>query len=240
MYIYNISNPNIKAESYTVGTVTDKINTLNDSLGDYNLDNKNTQKLLQGSVNTSTGAIVSTDNTYVTTEKIACTKTVNVETEKDYPYIFCGCYKADNTFISRITLKNNGVVQAYTLPQGTAKVQVTIGYASSSGTQVTPSTVGNVRVYADNAIDQLKADLGGLAFKTETVSGTTTASGNLPVSGEKKCIVLGARKKNASGAYTCFAPYYNDGTLGGFHVTTNGGDIIANTQITVDFIYVEM
>ncbi|MBQ0112238.1 MAG: hypothetical protein KBT03_03820 [Bacteroidales bacterium] len=236
--------PNATYDDYTIycgnkETLTEEVANINDSLSDYGLDNKFDGLFHQG---------IYASNRYDSSEKgisnknpIDCVgaKSITIKAKTGLSIrSWLTFLDASGSTVSTKDFNNVDFVCTEIHPNAS---KVIISLYNNNG-NLSPNDV-SLSVYVDNSIDEIKADLGGLAFKTETVSGTTTASGNLSVGAlsiNKYCIVLGARKTNAAGDYVCISPFYNDKQLGGFHITKNNGDIVANTQITVEFIYVEM
>ena len=82
-------------------------------------------------------------------------------------WIGIACYKEDGTFLSLVKTENGKHTKAtLTTPTDTAKYKVVLSLYSN----ITPSQIGRVVSYVNNAIDELKNDLSESKSKIDNIS----------------------------------------------------------------------
>ena len=149
----------------SVKMLADEVNAQNESLADYGLDNKFDGKLEQGYKNAS-GTII-WDSTNVCIKNIISVSSgdkVTVKLDSVAKRLYT-TYRNNGVLVSEEVNYNTNNVTV-TIPSGANGLDITMVYDSTT----TPSQVGNLYVYINNEIAELKNDLGGLSF---SVNGTT-------------------------------------------------------------------
>lgn len=133
------------------------VTKVNDSLGDYDLDNKFDGQLEYGSINTSNGNKDSGTGTnrVRTVNKHKCVGGSIISfkfiTNISYSWVTFYFYAEDGTYLTNIDVSNGKV----TSPNNAYSFYFVIGLTNS----VSSLNVGDIRIYVDNAIDVLKNDL---------------------------------------------------------------------------------
>lgn len=142
----------------SVKMLADEVNAQNDSLSDYGLVNDFDGTLKQGYYNSS-GALVSSAKCVCTENKpISVGKTVKVKYGKSAYWICVRFYDASGTLLdSSYTQSSIGVTELLSkeAPTNTASYNVSFEHT----VETTPTTAGSIRLYIDNAIENLKNDL---------------------------------------------------------------------------------
>ena len=144
-------------------TVGNEVSQLNSNLSDFGLDNKCVE-IVQGSIRNN--GTDTEDENRVKTKDYLYVSSGNIVTVKTSLLIAYAVWDENKTYViySSEWLSNDIAYEA------TQNCYVRIKFKKSDDSNFTPSQAGHVGVYINNAIDELKNDLGGLSF---SVSGTT-------------------------------------------------------------------
>ena len=154
--VFNIA----KWEQTTLGN---EVNRLNESLGDYGLDNKCVE-IVQGSIRNNGSD--TEDKNRVKTKDYLYVSSGNIVTVKTSLLIAYTVWDESKTYV----IYSSEWLSSDIAYEATQNCYVRIKFKKSDDSNFTPSQAGHVGVYINNSIDKLKNDLGGLSF---SVSGTT-------------------------------------------------------------------
>ena len=143
--------------------VKEEIDEINSNLADYGLDNKFDGIWTQGIVNKNGG--IDTRSDAVSTVKIPCSSgdLIHVKTEKTYEWFVITCVDSNGAVTSRTNNSGNLNIKEFSAKAPANTTGYYVSVQNTSGT-VSPSTVGKVNIYINNAIDELKNDLNTLEF----------------------------------------------------------------------------
>ena len=141
----------------------------NKNLSDYGFDNKFDGEYKQGAYLTSDGTWKDLGSAISNTNKIYCKSgdIIDLKYSSSIRYLFIEFFNGNDEFISSKVVDNASALRE-TAPENTSYIR--FGIQVEDGALQSPDTAGKTIVYINNAIDELKNDLGGLSF---LASGTT-------------------------------------------------------------------
>lgn len=176
IFVYNFSYTNATAfknamqgvylyyELATEKTISvdgnEAVTKVNESLDDQGLLNKFDGELVQGYPSNNDITKTYDNANYVCSKNpIDCNGGDYIEVKNQYTIGTVHFYDSEKAYISNMVFPCEA-------PSNAKYFRFRIGYVEN----ITPQTVGKISVYINNAIDELKNDLGGLSF---SVNGTT-------------------------------------------------------------------
>ena len=157
----------------SIKMLADEVDNLNDSLDSQGLLNKFDGKLEQGYKNAS-GTIIwdSTNVCIKNTISVSSGDKVTVKLDSVATRLYTA-YRNNGVFVSEeINYNTNNVT--VTIPSGANGLDITMVYDSTT----TPSQVGNLYVYINNAIEELKNDLAPKKIELQNVDERVTIQDN--------------------------------------------------------------
>ena len=151
----------------SVKMIAEEVSAQNESLGDYGFTNVFDGEWLQGWIGSDGTVSISTSlNGSLIKQGITCKigDVITIVCDSSETEINIGEFDSSNEKANTVTSKTN-----------TNRVEYKVSLSSTTYVRFSirgknPANVGNIKVYINNAIDELKNDLGGLSF---SVSGTT-------------------------------------------------------------------
>lgn len=176
-------------------TLTHDVASINASLSDYGLVNVFDGKLKQGQYDKTTG-IYRTNNYFCTPENaLSCSSGASILVKFPTDACTIAFYNSSGTYISGAD-SGTGKNGEYTFIAPSNSASCRVNFWEQSG--VTPSNIGKVSIYIDNAIEQIKADLSDAWNSSKTYAvGEYCISDN----GLWKCKVQHSNQKPSEGTY---------------------------------------
>lgn len=150
------------------------VTKVNDSLGDYNLDNKFDGIWYQAYRDSATSVVSNSGNVCSNVFRCNAGDVVKLNYSNSTQTIYLQFWKSDGSSLIEQSVTGNKL--EVVAPQDTSYVSIDI---SDSG--ITPQNVGNVTLYIANQIDQLKNDLDGLPTFNNIDSVSVASNGSLSI-----------------------------------------------------------
>ena len=141
----------------------------NENLDEQGLLNKFDGQYKQGAYSTNDGTWIDLGSAISNTNKIYCKSgdIIDLKYSSSIKYLFIEFFNGNDEFISSKIVDNASALRE-TAPENTSYIR--FGIQVEDGALISPDTAGKTIVYVNNAIDEIKKDLGGLTF---SASGTT-------------------------------------------------------------------